>query len=438
MSAVTKQAASGATNWARTFSYDAYGNMWEGWSTNQGVPFTGDTPTTNNYTAANRRPDRSYDNAGNETGVSGDTILYDAENRQAMLTEAGMTETYLYDGNGKRVAKIAPSGAQTVYVYDAAGLLTAEYATSSGTASCTTCYLSWDHLGTPRQVMDQTGKVVARDAYLPFGEEVTPATPGRNSDWGSGNDNIAQKFTGKERDVESGLDYSGARYYGSALGRFTSPDEPLIDQHTQDPQSWNLYAYVQNSPLSHVDLTGEDCITTSNQTSSGVEVITELGGSAETCSGTYVGGTVNTNSYQYNGTNLTYSFANDTSSGVGNIQFGQSGSDDSLPPGVASMLNRAGNMAAPGVNLAGAGLMAFGSIVAPIPMALAECGAGNCDNTNLAMAVIPDLGPILQGANLTRAARGLAAAGIYERLEASHKPRRILKLLQERRKPSER
>jgi RHS repeat-associated protein len=32
------------------------------------------------------------------------------------------------------------------------------------------------------------------------------------------------RFTGKERDTESGLDYFGARYYGSTMGRFMSPD----------------------------------------------------------------------------------------------------------------------------------------------------------------------------------------------------------------------
>lgn len=64
------------------------------------------------------------------------------------------------------------------------------------------------------------------------------------------------KFTGKERDGESGLDYFGARYYGSTLGRFTSPDPPLLDQHIADPQSWNLYAYARNNPLSYIDPTG--------------------------------------------------------------------------------------------------------------------------------------------------------------------------------------
>jgi len=70
---------------------------------------------------------------------------------------------------------------------------------------------------------------------------------------------MLNEFTGKERDSESGLDYFGARYYGSALGRFTSADEPLEDQHPDDPQSWNLYAYVRNSPVRFTDADGKKC-----------------------------------------------------------------------------------------------------------------------------------------------------------------------------------
>jgi RHS repeat-associated protein len=65
------------------------------------------------------------------------------------------------------------------------------------------------------------------------------------------------QFTGKERDAETGLDYFGARYYSSPQGRFTSPDKPLLDQHIEDPQSWNLYAYARNNPLIYIDPTGE-------------------------------------------------------------------------------------------------------------------------------------------------------------------------------------
>ncbi len=114
-------------------------------------------------------------------------------------------------------------------------------------------------------------------------------------------------FTGKERDVETGLDFFLARYYGSPQGRFTSPDEPLGDQYQSDPQSWNLFGYVRNNPLKNIDPSGLDCITTSNQSSGSVTVSTERGGSADTCGGTYVNGTVDVSSYSYNGNTLSWS-----------------------------------------------------------------------------------------------------------------------------------
>jgi len=67
----------------------------------------------------------------------------------------------------------------------------------------------------------------------------------------------SSEFTGKERDGETGLDYFGARYFSGAQGRFTGPDEPFRDQYEEDPQSWNLYAYGRNNPLSSVDPTGQ-------------------------------------------------------------------------------------------------------------------------------------------------------------------------------------
>ncbi len=73
----------------------------------------------------------------------------------------------------------------------------------------------------------------------------------------AGNAANFHQFTGKERDQESWLDYFGARYYGSALGRFTSPDPSGLDfADLTNPQSLNLYAYVMNSPLSSVDPNG--------------------------------------------------------------------------------------------------------------------------------------------------------------------------------------
>jgi RHS repeat-associated protein len=74
----------------------------------------------------------------------------------------------------------------------------------------------------------------------------------------------ASRSTGKERDTESGLDYFGARYYGSNMGRFMSPDWASNPQAVPyasyaNPQSLNLYNYMRNNPLSGTDPDGHCC-----------------------------------------------------------------------------------------------------------------------------------------------------------------------------------
>jgi RHS repeat-associated protein len=69
---------------------------------------------------------------------------------------------------------------------------------------------------------------------------------------------FAYKFTGKERDSESGLDNFGARYNSSNLGRFMSPDPKQIGAHMFDPQTLNRYAYTRNNPLAFIDPDGRD------------------------------------------------------------------------------------------------------------------------------------------------------------------------------------
>ena len=75
---------------------------------------------------------------------------------------------------------------------------------------------------------------------------------------------IASRYTGKERDTESGLDYFGARYYVSSMGRYMSPDwsakeEPIPYAKLDNPQSLNLYRYVLNNPLGMADPDGHCC-----------------------------------------------------------------------------------------------------------------------------------------------------------------------------------
>ena len=169
----------------------------------------------------------------------------------------GATETYYCDGAGQRVEKSGPSGL-TVYVYDAFGQLAAEY---SGSAQlnppCTTCYLSYDHLGSLRVVTDANANVIARHDYIPFGEEIPAGYAYRSSQFGAA-DALSQRFTGQARDTESGEDFFNARYFTAPLQRFNSPGTGNAGADVTNSQSWNGYSYVWNNPLANVDPTGMD------------------------------------------------------------------------------------------------------------------------------------------------------------------------------------
>ena len=68
----------------------------------------------------------------------------------------------------------------------------------------------------------------------------------------------SHKFTGKERDSESGLDNFGARYMSSVMGRFMSADPKHVRAHLSDPQSFNRYIYTRDNPLLYIDPDGKD------------------------------------------------------------------------------------------------------------------------------------------------------------------------------------
>jgi RHS repeat-associated protein len=112
-----------------------------------------------------------------------------------------------------------------------------------------------DPLGTKRVQASVTGAIENRWTSLPFGNDLN------NPPSYSTPDATEHHFTQKERDAESGNDYFFARYYTSALGRFTTPDwsakeEPVPYAQFDDPQSLNLYAYVRNNPIVHMDPDG--------------------------------------------------------------------------------------------------------------------------------------------------------------------------------------
>ncbi len=106
-------------------------------------------------------------------------------------------------------------------------------------------FFKTDHLGTPRVITDQDGKVLSTHDYLAYGEELTDPEFTTNR----------MKFTGHERDPETGLDYMLARYYSAGSGRFLQVD-PGYDYDPMDPMSFNLYGYVRGNPVMKIDPTG--------------------------------------------------------------------------------------------------------------------------------------------------------------------------------------
>nr|WP_242056763.1 RHS repeat-associated core domain-containing protein [Planktothrix sp. FACHB-1355] len=69
-------------------------------------------------------------------------------------------------------------------------------------------------------------------------------------------DGIRQKFTGYQKDDETGLDFAEARMYENRHGRFTAVDPLLASGKSTNPQSFNRYVYCRNNPLSYVDKDG--------------------------------------------------------------------------------------------------------------------------------------------------------------------------------------
>jgi len=113
-------------------------------------------------------------------------------------------------------------------------------------------YFHLDAVGNIRAVTDASGNVIERHDYLPFGDEWCGAGV-----CGAPTAGQPRRFTGKERDRETGFDYFGARYYSGRVGRFTGVD-PVYTwrENLADPQRWNRYAYGLNNPLRYVDPDG--------------------------------------------------------------------------------------------------------------------------------------------------------------------------------------
>jgi RHS repeat-associated protein len=258
LQSATETVNNGATTtWKQTFQYDRFGNRrFDAANTTTLTALNSITnpliDTSNNRFSANQN--YAYDKTGNLTqDAEGKQFLYDAENHQREVFINGVSKgKYLYDGEGKRVKKISDLET-TIFVYDGSGQLVAEYSTQQSSTPQVS-YLTSDHLGSPRIITDNTGKIIARKDFGAFGDETYTAQ--RTTGLGYKPEEIRQDYTGYQKDDESGLEFAQARYYNGKHGRFTSVDPLTASANVKDPQTFNRYSYVMNSPYKFTDPLG--------------------------------------------------------------------------------------------------------------------------------------------------------------------------------------
>jgi RHS repeat-associated protein len=236
------------------YAYDAVGNLIE-----QTDPLGGVTQTF--YDEAGRQV-QTIDPLGNTT-----TYTYDDAGRVLTVTDAlGGVTSYAYRCNGlssdswgmigcesDRVSQTV-NGVTTNYFLDQATRLT--QVLSDGPSDylygldriaqvngSDTEYFLTDGLGSVRQLVDSTGKVILVQSYQPYGKNV--------SSIGSGS--TLYGFAGEMAD-QTGLTYLRARYYSSYLNQFIQPDTIVTDPYI--PADWNQYTYTRGNPINFIDPTG--------------------------------------------------------------------------------------------------------------------------------------------------------------------------------------
>ena len=284
ISSMSSQATSGVDCWGQTFAPDSLGNLDSITSTKCNSTMLNLGVDANNHI---NNSGFGYDAAGNMTqdGTSGVTYFFDVENRMYKITGiSGGPYCYFYDGNGLRVAKKSGAnsdctGGTLVKLYwrsisgdalaetDSTGSVTNaaynEYVFFSGrqiaarNGTGPIFYYFADQVGSTRSITTgngtgQTPGQLCYDAdFTPYGLEI-PHTEHLQTTACPPN----YKFTGYERDGETGLDYAFARYYSSSLNRFYSTDP--LGGSIGSLQSHNAYAYVTNNPANIIDPSGMD------------------------------------------------------------------------------------------------------------------------------------------------------------------------------------
>lgn len=240
------------TPWAQTFSYDAFGNLKQAGS----LTFQPTYGTSNRYSALPGCGTLAYDANGNLLNDCTHTYTYDVNGNMITLDNAVMK----YDALGRLVEDTNTAGVTKEILYSPIGKLGNMNGQSvqrlfipliGGTQAfyfgANQYYTHPDWLGSSRFISTSSRTMYNDLAFSPFGRAYANA----------GTKTI--DFTGQQQ--ESFANSSGDvldfdfRKLSQAQGRWFTPD-PVRPFSLDDPQSFNLYAYVGNTPLTAVDPLG--------------------------------------------------------------------------------------------------------------------------------------------------------------------------------------
>ncbi|MCX6580332.1 MAG: RHS repeat-associated core domain-containing protein [Candidatus Aminicenantes bacterium] len=180
--------------------------------------------------------------------VTIDTVTSSGFGQIQAVTVTYTDTYYIYSFDGKLLSEYDQTGSCVRdYIY-AGNRLLAEYRPSTGKYY----YYMSDQINSTRIITDDIGNVVYSEAYGPYGDVQKTWTKTYDP---------KQKFSGKEREGYSELDYFGARYFDNNSYRFISVD-PIINKEGAigNPQLWNLYTYCGNNPITYLDPDGRDVI----------------------------------------------------------------------------------------------------------------------------------------------------------------------------------
>lgn len=165
-----------------------------------------------------------------------------------MTQQAGVSVGYEYLWSGDQLTEECPICAdgsvaygQSIHWLYAPGALTPSARYSQGKLH----YVVADHQGTPRELLNEQGKVVWASRLSTWGKAELWGQPANDEDRATCN----LRFVGQYADAESGLHYNRFRYYDSETGQYLSPDPTGLAGGV------NPYGYVHN-PLSWVDPLG--------------------------------------------------------------------------------------------------------------------------------------------------------------------------------------